>query len=50
MKSTKPSPFDWKAKPSTLFTKTEKSNMNVNVLAKTVAPKEMKIYSRAGIK
>ena len=50
MKFTKPSPFDWRSKPSTLFTKTERSNMNVNVLAKTVAPKQMHHYSKAGIK
>lgn len=50
MKSTKPSPFDWRSKPFTLFTKTEKSNMNVNVLSKTIAPKEMNVYSKAGIK
>jgi hypothetical protein len=50
MKSTKPSPFDWRSKPSSLFTKTERSNMNVNVVAKTTERKEMKTYSRAGIK
>jgi hypothetical protein len=50
MKSTKPSPFDWRSKPSTLFTKTERAILNANVLSKNVAPKEMKIYSKAGIK
>jgi hypothetical protein len=50
MKSTKPSPFDWRAKPASLFTKTEKSNMNSFVIAKTLERKEMKYYSKAGIK
>jgi hypothetical protein len=50
MKSTLPSPFDWKIKPATLFTKKEKSNMNSFTVAKTLKPKQMNTYSRAGIK
>jgi hypothetical protein len=50
MKSTKPNPFDWRSKPASLFTPSEKASMNFFVLAKSVQPKEMKTYSRAGAK
>jgi hypothetical protein len=50
MKSTKPSPFDWQAKPATLFTKTEKSSMRAFAVAKTLERKQMKTFSRAGAK
>jgi hypothetical protein len=50
MKSTKPSPFDWKATPASLFTPSEKSNMRSFAVAKTIERKEMKTYSRAGAK
>jgi hypothetical protein len=50
MKSTKPSPFNWQAKPATLFTATEKSNMKAFAVAKTLDRKEMKTYSKAGAK
>jgi hypothetical protein len=50
MKSTKPSPFDWQAKPATLFTRTEKSSMNAFAVTKKTERKEMKTYSRAGAK
>ena len=50
MKSIKPSPFDWKAKGSSLFTKTEKSAMNALAVTKKTERKELKIYSKAGAK
>jgi hypothetical protein len=50
MKSTKPSPFDWKAKGPSLFTKTERSSMNFFAVTKKTDRKEMKIYSKAGTK
>ena len=50
MKSIKPSPFDWKAKPSTLFTPQEKASMRVFAVTKSIERKEMKIYSKAGAK
>lgn len=50
MKSTKPSPFDWKSKPTTLFTKAEKSSMNSFAVTKNTERREMKIYSKAGSK
>jgi hypothetical protein len=50
MKSTKPSPFDWRAKPASLFTKTEKSTMRIFAVTRNIERKEMKIYSKAGIK
>ena len=50
MKSIKPSPFDWKTKPASLFTKAEKSTMNVFAVTKNTERKEMKTYSKAGIK
>lgn len=50
MKSTKQSPFDWRAKPSTLFTKTEKAYMRTFAVTKNTERKEMKTYSRAGAK
>jgi len=50
MKSIKPSPFDWKATPATLFTPTEKANMRHFVVAKSLERKDMKFYSKAGAK
>jgi hypothetical protein len=50
MKSTKPSPFDWKAKSSTLFTASEKAIMRQFAVTKNTDRKEMKIYSKAGAK
>jgi hypothetical protein len=50
MKSIKPSPFDWKAKGPSLFTRTEKSSMNAFAVTKKTERKEMKTYSRAGAK
>jgi hypothetical protein len=51
MKSTpKPSPFDWKAKPKSLFSAAEKASMNHFAVAKTLERKEMKHYSKAGAK
>jgi hypothetical protein len=50
MKSTKPSPFDWRAKGPSLFTKSEQSNMNALAVTKKTERKEMKIYSKAGAK
>jgi hypothetical protein len=50
MKSIKPSPFDWRAKGPSLFTRTEKSSMNAFAVTKKTERKEMKIYSKAGAK
>lgn len=50
MKSTKPSPFNWQAKPATLFTRTEKSSMMAFAVTKTLERKQMKTYSKAGAK
>jgi hypothetical protein len=50
MKSTKPSPFDWKAKPASLFSKTEKSSMNSFAVTKKTDRKEMRTFSKAGAK
>lgn len=50
MKSIKPSPFDWKAKPATLFTPTEKASMRAFAVTKNTERKAMKTYSRAGAK
>jgi hypothetical protein len=51
MKSTpKPSPFDWKAKPKSLFSAAEKASMNNFAVTKTLERKEMKYYSKAGAK
>jgi hypothetical protein len=50
MKSIKPSPFDWKAKGPSLFTRTEKSSINAFAVTKKTERKEMKIYSKAGTK
>jgi hypothetical protein len=50
MKSTKPSPFDWQAKPATLFTPQEKASMRIFAVTKSIDRKEMKTYSKAGAK
>jgi len=50
MKSIKPNPFDWRAKPSTLFTRQEKASMKIFAVTKNTERKELKTYSRAGAK
>jgi hypothetical protein len=50
MQSIKPSPFDWKTKGPSLFTRTEKASMNAFAVTKKTERKEMKIYSKAGAK
>lgn len=50
MNSTKAIPFDWNITKPSLFTPSEKAHMRNNAVAKTIKPKEMKIYSRAGAK
>ena len=50
MKFTKPSPFDWRSKPATLFTPSEKATMRAFAVAKTLERKQMATYSKAGAK
>ena len=51
MKSTPtPNPFDWRSKPSTLFTKKELAYMKQHALVKSLEPKEMNTYQRAKAK
>lgn len=45
MKST--SPFDWKAQPSTLFTKQEKASMKQFAIAQSLALKKTNFYQKA---
>lgn len=45
MKST--SPFDWKAQPSTLFTKQEKASMKQFAVAQSLAQKGTHFYAKA---
>lgn len=50
MKSINKSPFDWKAKPSTLFTPSEKATMRMFAVTRSTDRKQIHVYSKAGTK
>jgi hypothetical protein len=50
MKSSKPSPFNWKAVPASLFTPTEKAHMKSFAVTTNTDRKKINFYSKAGAK